>query len=83
MEEFINHLREEHRVKLMCDYSYVLKYGVLSMLAPVVWLTVLREHEALLPGGLTIQWVELPNTGYQEETVVKCLTCGAAVTAWQ
>jgi len=61
MEEFISHLREEHRVKLMCDYSYVVKYGVLSLVAPMVWLTVLREHEALLPSGLTIQWVELPN----------------------
>ena len=30
MQDFIEHLREEHRVKLMCDYSYVIKYGVLT-----------------------------------------------------
>ena len=61
MKEFIEHLREEHRVKLMCDYSYVLKYGVLSLVANATWLRVLQDHESLLPSGFTLQWVELPN----------------------
>jgi hypothetical protein len=61
MDEFVLHLREEHRVKLMCDYAYVCKYGELALVAPKVWLNVLREHEELLPDGLVVQWVELPN----------------------
>jgi len=61
MNEFISHLREEHRVKLMCDYAYVLKYGEVAIVAPKVCLDVLREHETLLPDWFVVQWVELPN----------------------
>ena len=62
MDEFVNHLREEHRVKLMCDYAYVFKYGKLAMVAPKIWLDVLREHEELLPDGIVVQWVEVPKS---------------------
>ena len=61
MDEFTFHLRQEHRVKLMCDYAYILKYGKVAIVAPKVWMEVLREHEALLPNGFVVQWVELPN----------------------
>ena len=61
MEQFVFHLREEHRVKLMCDYAYVLKYGKVAIVAPKVWLPILREHEELLPDDLAVQWVGLPN----------------------
>ena len=60
MDKFVLHLREDHRVKLMCDYAYVLKYGELAIVAPKVWLNVLREHAELLPDGIVVQWVELP-----------------------
>jgi len=61
MDEFILHLREDHRVKLMCDYAYVFKYGQLAMVAPKVWLDVLRDHAELLPDGIAVQWIEVPN----------------------
>jgi len=61
MDMFVLHLREEHRVKLMCDYAYVFKYGRLAIVATRLWLDVCREHAELLPDGIVVQWVELPN----------------------
>ena len=59
MKTFVIHLREEHRLKLMCDYAYVRKYGNLAVVAPKVCLDVLREHEGLLAGH-EVRWIEVP-----------------------
>ena len=58
MEAFVQHLRDEHRIKLFSDYAYIRKCGDIAIIAPKVWLAVLREHEGLL-AGLNVQWIEV------------------------
>jgi hypothetical protein len=58
MEEFVQHLRDEHRLKLNCDYCYRLKYGELHILAEGAYHVTLEEHFPLITCCTSIFLIE-------------------------